>query len=151
MVKLAWAVFCQQGLVDQFSNALSIINVLEEIHVSPPPVPTRPGANPAARIQCAVVSLWEREAISTPEAGKMRLRLIDPNGKNLLNTFQDVDLMTNRRCRLIAELPFIPVVGEGMYRIDIHTAVDESWRKAGSLKYELHFRTPELLTGTAKH
>jgi hypothetical protein len=144
MARLVWAVFCQQALVDRFSNALSIINVLEEVHVIRPPEVTGKNVKPAVQMQCAVVSLWERDEPSTVESGRVRLRLISPDGKKLLDAFQQLDLATHRRTRLIAELPIVPVAGEGIYRIELHAGTGEVLRKAGSIGYELHYREPLL-------
>lgn len=153
MARLVWAVFCQQALVDKFSNTLSIINVLEELHVSRPPEPASRNARPAAQMQCAVVSLWERTNPTEPESGKVRLRLVGPDGKKQLEALQLIDLTAYRRTRLIVELPFIPVVGEGIYRIDVYAGSGDVLRKAGSISYELHVRdsVPPVIASTDKH
>src|SRR5690349_20048874 len=122
MAKLVWPVFCQQAVVDQFTNNLTIINQLDELHPPRPPkdAVTRTGDKKKTRllasVQTTLVSIWERSVPSISEGSEFTADLIGPNREALAQFRGNLDFRKHRRSRQIGGIPALPLVGEGTYR-----------------------------------
>jgi hypothetical protein len=153
MPKLLWAIFCQQAVVDRFTNHISVINQFDEIH------PVRPqaaaaqkpkaqgGAKPrvAAAFQCALVSLWEREKPTRSESTEMKVDLLGPKREKLAQFKVILDLRKHARTRQLTNMPGVPLAGEGTYRFVLRCRDGVKWRHTGVVAFEVKFQEPPRL------
>jgi hypothetical protein len=96
MAKLNWVVICERAVIDSTTNSLSLMNVREDLHISPPSaedVKAAAGRRLAAYIPTAIVSHWERDKHGRAEREReIKLRLVGPNRQVLLEASQVLDL-----------------------------------------------------------
>jgi hypothetical protein len=139
MIQHIWTVPCRVGIVDQNTNNVSLIDVLEEITVSE--LPMQPGVIPAQMPSILdVVSLWGRENPDQPEAGWGRLSLISPQGESLVQQPGEVDLRQFRRVRAFNKFIGLPLRGPGRYYFHVERRPDEA------AEWELVARVPLDIT-----
>lgn len=145
MPKLLWAIFCQQAVVDRFTNHVSVINQFDEIH------PVRQGAQKAkvqggakprivAAFQCALVSLWEREKPTRSESTELKVDLVGPKSERLAQFKALLDLRKHARTRQLTNMPGIPLQGEGTYRFILRCRDGIKWRRMGIVTFEVKFQ-----------
>lgn len=142
MPNLIWAVFCERAVVDSSTNNVSLLNVIEELHPAgptPEQIKEAAGRVIGAAFPCVLVSNWERSDLDRPEITTVRLRLVDPRGKTVIEVRQALDLKKNARARLMANLPGMPVGLEGRYLWRFHVARGPAWKDAGSLPIYLKY------------
>jgi hypothetical protein len=154
MPRLVFALFCQQPVVDQFSNNISIINQFDEITImAPPAVPVRLQGKKArlfAPMQCSILSVWEREKPTISETTELKVTLQGPKREQLAEIRAQLDLRNHPRMRQLGNLPGLPLAGEGKYTFVLRYRDGVRWRKAGEVTFQLkHMAEPK--TKTAAH
>ncbi len=130
-MKHSWTILCRRGIVEQGSNQLSLIDVVERITLKKteglPEETTEPiweavaaGDDVLVPFPMQLTSYWTRSNRDEPETAQARLRLVGPTGKILSEFVLDVDLVdyVNRRSNMKAE--HFPFAGEGVYRATVH-------------------------------
>jgi hypothetical protein len=122
MAALKWAVICQRVLTDQQTNAVSYIDLIEDVHV-----PQLPYALPVI----AVGTVWEREG---GESIAVRVRAMDPNDA-LLATIEGV--LESAEARFHRANFRIGLVAEnvGRYQIVVEQEVDRRWREEARISF----------------
>jgi hypothetical protein len=153
MPRFSRIVFCERFLVDATTNNVSIINLLDEIHLRPideAELPNQPkGKIPAIPHPCVAAAFWDRDHREQPETvlHDVRVRLLSPRGRTLMEAAGELDLRTYPRARVVVQAPVLPIDGEGVYvwRAAIRTARGQ-WKNCGSYEFAVSFlRTPEDL------
>ena len=136
-MRAVWAILCQNTIIDQRSNNISLIEVIDELTVPAPPpeLVTEANGELGMLFDGNLVILWARSDLGTPEKAQVRSRIIAPNGGEARTGEVEVDLTEIVRARAIgriAELPLFTQVGE--YTIKIETkAHDSEWREVFEL------------------
>lgn len=118
-MKVIWAVLCQNSVIDRATNAISLFNVIEEIHAAPQPPqePLMPGTvGKGASIVFQLVTLWVRSNQDAPERGRGRLRLVLPGGESSITGEHEIDLTKFLRLRHITQITTLPIRNEGIYK-----------------------------------
>jgi len=145
MPRLMFSVFAERITADQFSNALDVLNVIEQLHVPEPPPAAVAKArerkrHPAVPGRLALLVHWRR---SNPAKGESRLRqrveLLSPRGTLLASGEMDFTLAASQYVRNVTNFQAVPVVGEGTYTARISVKVGKRWRRAGETSYELAY------------
>jgi hypothetical protein len=153
MPKLVWAVFCQQAIVDQMTNNISVINQLDMLNPArPPQLPKnatkgtgKKKAGVLAGFTCSVVSVWEREKPTLSESSELRIDLLGPKRQQLGRFSAPLDLRKHRRVRQLGNMPGIPLVGEGTYRFVFRCRYGVKWRRAGEVTFEVNYSDPRRI------
>jgi hypothetical protein len=137
MAKLAYVVICQRALLDQTRN-VSLVQVLEELGVAPPPSdpPVPPGA--IIPFPACIVTSWKRDKNGRSERAKGRVRLLAPSGKQFARAEFEIDVASAERARCMLELPGIPYHGPGFYVVRIDLASGRRWKAVGETEFKLH-------------
>ena len=137
-MKVIWAILCQNAIVAQESNNLSLIEVIDELTVpAPPPRGTEePTEEFGLLLDARLVILWSRDNIGVPEIGISRTRLVAPDGRESLSPEIEIDLTHFPRSRSIGRFgafPFPPThVGEHFFKIEVKTPASE-WVQVSEL------------------
>jgi hypothetical protein len=147
VAKLVWAVFCQTAIVDRATNNVSVINQLDTLSMQRPPQSVGVVAKNAAgrkvrtlaAFPCTVVTVWERDKPTISESSELAVDFLGPK-REPVGTFRaSVDLRKTRRARLMANVPGIPLVGEGTYRFVLKCRHGVKWRRVGELTFQLSY------------
>jgi hypothetical protein len=141
-------VLCRLSIVDRQRNNVSLIEVLEQITFEGK---DDPGAGMLGlAFPLEIVSFWQRSAPDEGELFRVRLLIVSPAGEPLnMDDDQlqyDVDLTQYQRFRMIATIPGLPFVGNGLYRfiVQIYDESSEQWEDVASLPLEVVMKiTPE--------
>lgn len=149
MPKLVWSVLCHHGIVDKFTNNLTVVNQIDQLNVPPPPVPmvssVRVKKSNGVKavllpISLCVVTVWEREKRAISEVAKGRCTLIGPTKQRLAVFEFDVNLRKTLRARFLGSLPGLPVSGEGTYRFLLQVRRGAGWLRVGEVTFDVNYR-----------
>lgn len=143
MPKLLWVIPCQRAIVSA-QNTVTLIDVLEEVQIPPPPdnLVVDPSQPPLIPIRFATVSLWERASETDAGRTDARLRLLSPSRKQIGGLEFTIELAVTPRFRAIAEAAGVPYSGPGYYTVHIEIKHGERWRRAGSTGFTLRHVQP---------
>ena len=137
MIQHVWSVACTRAVVDSESNNISLIEVLEEVNLSGPALPA--GQKVLAPANVDFVTLWTREEPNTPEAGRSRVVMSDPDGQEIAESVFEIDLSEKLRMRAIMKCPGLPVVS-GRVRIEVfRETADHSWERMATVPIMVSF------------
>lgn len=134
-----WSVLCYKGCLDQYSNLVSLLDVIEGIQLrSIGPLPAGEKAFVGLPFQLNLVSLWARAAPDTPEKFSVRALVVKPDGAEVVpQVFIDGDLTEKRRLRTFMRLDALPFGGPGVYRFAVECRSDDEWRRVASIPLEV--------------
>lgn len=129
-MKHIWSVLCTKSIIDQETNNLSLINVIEEIRPQSP-LPEK-GEVPFGY---SLVTLWTRDKQKEPESGDVRIKFISPSGKTLQTCMEYTVTLDNntQRSRVRAVIQSLPINQGGIYNFRIEYKVGSSWKKASEI------------------
>ncbi len=146
MIEHYWTVLCRKGVIDSDSNNISLHEVLEQLNIIGVP----PGKDEYAAIPgpYEVVSLWGRSNYNEPAKGTARYVIVYEPGKDQKASEKqliEIDLTKHNRSRSKLSLSILPILGEGLHRIQVALKMEgeSDWREITSLPYEVRFQTPE--------
>lgn len=118
MAKHAWSVICERSIIDSDAKTISLMNVLEEVHIVAYVEPGLSMKIDEAAVRSGnsgagfnLVSLWLRDDVGRPEKGRGRVELLSPSGKVMLQHEYDVDLSQYLRLRTKVGFPSAPLDG----------------------------------------
>lgn len=121
MAEHRWSILCHRGIVDKYTNLLSILEVTDEITLDPVegPLPE----NAALPVDLHLVSMWVRSEPARPEKIWSAIKIIGPHGEEFAaGQPLEGDLERHPRTRLVFRLQAIPFYGAGTYWFDICAA-----------------------------
>ena len=127
-MEVIFAALCQKSLLDKETNSFSLINVVEEVGLpTEPPEPGQRGVSPA---NFEMVIWWTRTEERTPERGRGRVSVVQPNGDIASSQEVDVDLTTFLRLRARVSFAGLPDGGQGTYRFRLeYRSDDDQWER----------------------
>lgn len=127
MARVLWAVLCKDTSIDGKSNSISLFNVVEQLNIAPIDVPV--GERGMVPIPVCFVILWRRDAYDTPERREGRLRIVSPEGTELVSQAFQMDLGERPRLRNIIHLNGLPLLANqlGDYRFVIEVLDGDRW------------------------
>ena len=126
MPKHIWSVLCRKGILDRYSNQVTIFNVLEEMTIQPDAV--FPATVP---LDWSIVTLWVREHLKRPEQTLTRTIYLGPKGREIGRGEQKIDLGKHERSRSFANQDHLTIAGFGTHKflIDYKTKSGH-WKRA---------------------
>ena len=137
MIQHVWTVVCRLSLTDQGSNAVSLIEVIEEIELSSGTTDISDAKWFVPIVE--IVSLWSRRASAGPETGQGRTAFLSPNGQAVIESTFDIDLKATHRTRTIGKF-FIGVALEpGIYHVVVSKRIQETeeWEEQATIPIEV--------------
>lgn len=140
MARLVWAVFCRKALNDAQSGELSLIDVIETIHINSSELPTIDGHAPALPMASVLASYWVRSNASKPETAEVRFTMIAPSGKEVAPSVSNViELQAARAHRVMLNVPQLPVPEGGLHTFRIELKKGRKWEIVGEAPWEIKF------------
>jgi len=139
-MKHVWSVLCHKGIIDKASNNISLIEVVEEIHLSSEAVE---GGAKVLEVIAAMpmnwVTLWARSDLGKPEKNWIKDTIVSPSGKILGGKEYEVDLQEYKRNRRIRSVPIPPSNEPGIYLFQTRLKVEgkKQWKKVAEVLLEV--------------
>jgi hypothetical protein len=134
MPKHVFSVVCERASINEV-NHLSLLDVIEELRISPIPVePT------VIAVAMEVMTLWVREQREVPEVSKGRLALLLPNGTELEVGQFDIDLSgPYPRTRTLGRLDRFVAQGTGLHELTVsmRRAAADPWTVCAVLHIDI--------------
>jgi hypothetical protein len=136
MTRHVWTVACMHAVIDQESNLVSLLDVIEQINI-----PGKPAPDKAVGLTLDLTTLWVRENPETPEKGRARITLVSPSGAELKSIIMDVDLSAHERLRSRGRFVGIPAPEDGRYtfRVDSAPENSEEWIQVALIPLQIAF------------
>jgi hypothetical protein len=140
-----WSVLSTTSLIDQTSNNVSLLEVLEQVTLFvdiDPPLDERI----VFPLQASLTTMWWRSEMNTPESFRMRVNIVGPSGPVPETFEQQVDLIDFRRSRNTYSYRGIPYLGFGIYEFSIEV-LDEGkgiWQQMASVPLEIIKQPPNV-------
>ena len=137
MISHVWSVFCSHAIVDELTNNVSLINVIERLQLDPGDDAVFPLFIP---IECSFVTLWARLELDTPSRGIARFSLIGPNKEELGQWKSQIDLTAHPRLRNRAQFNSLRIGGAGIHFWIVECATLEApdtWAEVARLPLQI--------------
>jgi hypothetical protein len=147
MPQHVWSVLCQKGILDQFSNQVTLLDVVENLSIE-----TYDDAVRAARdgkqvvipIKIHLVSMWARGDFDVPETFISRHVLVLPDGTEIApdHGTRAVDLVQYRRIRQFVRIEGFRFIGAGVYRFLIQWRASDAneWATVGNVPFDVELK-----------
>jgi hypothetical protein len=148
MAKHLWSVLCYKGILDQYTNQVSLLDVIEGITATAqePPRPLEEGKALRVPASFMLVSLWMRSDVGAPEEITTRVRLVAPTGVSRRPNVVKVDLTKHVRSRTFMRFEGLPYHGDGYYQfiVEVQGEQADQWRVVAEvpLEFKLEYATP---------
>lgn len=135
MAKHIWTILCTKALVEEKTNNVSLIEIIEQLEVLGVPNETRA----ILPIQLVLVTLWSRSDLDRAEFATGKFEFLAPSGEVLGGGEYDINLRDYRRSRNLANMNSLPLQGPGIYKFVIRIREDENntWTEVASLPLEV--------------
>lgn len=149
ILRAIWAILCKNTIIDQRSNNISLIEVIDEISL-PAPAPesvTETSGQPAVGFDASLVILWARSDPDMPEKAQVRNSVVTPKGFQTQSTENEIDLTDALRVRSIGQIARFPLLsqdGEHTLKIEMKAA-DTDWQEAFELPLWVNIQTDSPL------
>jgi hypothetical protein len=141
MIRHVWTVFCTSSAIDKDTNQVSLFDLIEQIRVQLANAPPA-GQKAIVPAHFQVVTLWSRGDGNEAEIAPTRMRLMAPNGEELLRS--DVDLSEHQLRRVRLNLAGMPFVGDGRYHFRVELKDGDEWQVVGDVpvRFEIEVQLP---------
>jgi len=137
MINCVWAMLCKHCIINQETDQISLIEVIEEI------VTRRPNLDNAQFLffETSLVIYWKKEKLSGQKnEDKFRLKLLSPSQKVLLEAERNLHFGKKFRSFTIIEFGGLPVPESGFYEFQIQLPNDDhtDWRNVYLVTLEVN-------------
>lgn len=137
MAEHIWTVLCRNGVLDKYTNQVSLHGIVENINLQVLQQPPPPGERVAVPIELVLVSLWWRSKPETPETVELRFTFVPPSGKRETLQEMRLDLTEHQRSRAFLRINALPYFGPGLYHFLIHHKQKDRWKLVTSVPFEV--------------
>ena len=147
MVNFDFGLICETAIIDQQTNHLSVIKVIEGFNFL---------AFPANLPRLYMITAWSRDKASSDEQEVVaRLRFIEPNHKDgdkiFTSNFDVILPKGKRRLRAIIEISGLPVNSAGEYELCVEVKTKNTWNRVGGVYFDVsNSPMPEKVAGLPK-
>jgi len=125
MAKVVWGILCRKGILDKYTNSVSLIDVIESVQVTERKVGDEIPANevPTILMGMSLVYLLERSRKDIPERPTCRVRITSPKNKQNYGPEIELDIESSVKSRYFAGIPSLPPGGPGTYKFDLQEKI----------------------------
>jgi len=135
MRELVCSVLCSRGIVDKFTNSLSIIDVIDGLTLGDA-VEAKDEEVPSITLDppLTLVQVWSRDDACADEPFTIRIVVVSPSGKKFHMPGRELSFNKKQTLRGIIRIGSIPFTGPGKYRFVSQEKYydkngQERWRK----------------------
>lgn len=138
MPKHIWSVLCYKGCLDQFTNQVSLLDVIEIITIRSKTKPAEPGPHASVPIKMHLVSLWTRSHPDRAETVVTRILIQAPDGSKIPGSEVTLEL-EKPSLRNFMSFTTMPFRGPGQYIfvVQYRSEPTEPWQVAVSIPIEV--------------
>src|SRR5262249_55614849 len=151
MARLIWAVLCERASIDRETNTVSLFGVIEQVQIEGEGQVDDPNAVILAPMRCQLVSFWIRSEPAAPERFFQRVMLLHPDAARFETGTTEVDLGSNPRSRVLAEIQGIPLKAtSGLYHFTVECRADEAspWIEVARLPFDVSVQVVSTTSGS---
>lgn len=149
MIVYCWSLLCRRSIVDTRTNALSIIDVLDEISIPRPVLPNDAVIQITAQQQSGLaqvfthfdlVVVWEKTDADDRVTGESRIILAVPSGGEFEISLGNINLRDGSRARQQYGYFGLLFLEDGRYRfrVEFRYQQDEEWTFVGETPLVVH-------------
>lgn len=148
-MRLIWAVLCRHAIVEQDTNTLSLMDVIEQITIEFNddfvPAPIEPNALPIA---LELITLWQRGPDRS--GGTFKIALRTPHGTTAPgHATGTIEQSPARRARITTRVPNLPWRGEGEYAFVVQFSSNGKWKTVADVPFLLKMKGTQALPHAA--
>lgn len=140
MAKLDWVIPCERSIVEERSNLLSLVGILEDVGIPSALAESAGSRQPFIPHKFSIVQLWSRSDAGKPETLEARTKVFATNGKQIGAIAFKVDLINYKRTRVISVVPGFVWTGPGelVIKVEMHKGNrwTQVWRGALNIKID---------------
>lgn len=142
-MRLIWAVLCRHAIVEQETNTLSLIDVIEQINIEFNDNVVPPATAPAALpIPLELISLWQRGPDGS--GGTFKITLRTPQGaESQGHAIGTIEQGLAPRSRITTRVPNLPWRGEGEYAFVVQLSTKSAWRTIADVPFWIKLKAPQ--------
>ncbi|MFB2970995.1 hypothetical protein ACE1CD_18650 [Aerosakkonema sp. BLCC-F183] len=145
MINCVWAMLCEKSIINQETGNISLIEVMEEIFVPPPPESEE---TLFLALAFELVVFWKKQESSNQEDKyKFRLKIVSPSKKTLLEGEREIDFTENLKTFTVIAFGGLPVAEAGLYEFQIQMPSDAEtqWQNVSVVPLEVNYEPQENL------
>ena len=142
MARHWWSTFSSFATIDQETNNVSAVDLIEMLRVPSPPKTDKPLA---ILMRSVVVSLWGRTDLDVQERLLGRARWMDAENQEIASFPYEIDLRNHERSRIRVNLSEIPIRDPGIHHWQIscaHIDAPDEWQVVAQLPVQVIFDDP---------
>jgi len=141
-IKHIWSVLCQDSILNQDDNIISLNKVFEQLSVNLTPTQNLTSNQLPDKINLPInyeiTSFWLKDEKILSTKGEVKYALFNPKNDKLLETIQNIEIpSSSRRFRSRMKISGMPIAGEGYYRFEV--SIKEEGEKIFRFVSELPF------------
>jgi len=140
MIDHVWTVLCSYAVIDQDSNNVSLLNVVEQLNIEEEPSPEG-----GITLPLEIMTLWARADLDRPARRRGRVTFLSPSGTANDGPWEiEVDLSEYHRNRTRGRLRALHVSESGRYvfRVELQGEDETEWRQVAAIPLEINFLPP---------
>jgi len=138
MIRHIWTVICSRALIDKESNNVSLVEVIEEVRLTPVKSNVEGAVTPFP-VTIAWVTTWQREPIEHPGHSRGKDTILSPTGKVVVENEYPIDLSRYKRLRTRRNVANFPVSESGIYsfRTQIWNEEKNVWEAVSDIPVDI--------------
>ena len=133
MPKLIWSVLCESSIIDQQTNNVSLLKVLEQVQYSTNATEKEEVVLP---LNFQHISLFQTDEKDNSKYDLL-LETVGPDGKTLVAVDANIDFSGKKRGRLILAIQGMKVAGPGIYHYRLSIKKPEGLVLLGQIPLEV--------------
>ncbi len=140
MAKHVWTILSNKTMIDRTSNAISLIDVIEQINLSGSGLNEyKKGREVVIPFNYSLATLWIRSDPKKPEKVNSRTTLFTPDNKISYSQEIEIDLTNHQRRRSIIDFRSLPLSGPGTYKYKIEQKAGKNWKTVATFPFDVFF------------
>lgn len=148
MPKHLWSLLCRRGIVDKYTNLLTIVDVLDELSLKI--FPQMGEEEVAMTLDGTLVSVWARSDPRTPEDFWQTIIVVGPGDEDLGEVKIHGNLTDHQRTRLLFSVQAVRYSGTGVYRFDLYHSRTKAARGRLANSVHLEIKKPKDISSTSQ-
>lgn len=142
MPKLLLFAACQKAIVEQQTNVLSLLSLIQHINVQVPVGATVP-ENAAIPMDWVAVSIWEQEHQDRGKTFEQRCLLVTGDNRVRLETLPAVFEFKDQQHRVLNQIAGLPIgtAGRHSLKCQIREQGQADWIDSGTYPITIHWQT----------